>query len=146
MSDVRLIQTTEGDQGTPAAGLSLAGYSAFGNSEIMQGGVVALTQSLISNLLTDPGSAATTPNRGGGLLSILRKYRTFDADLAGLVTDRIRAVQTAMKEEQKRLNLPRSERLDRIEIVRVVQGDQPNEIIIDLRVYAQSGDMQRVQL
>jgi hypothetical protein len=45
-----------------------------------------------------------------------------------------------MKEEQERRSMSPEEKLDRVEILRVDQGSRPDEIDIQLALYAESGD------
>jgi hypothetical protein len=137
--DIRILTLTEHSR-ADAPNFPVGSYDIDGHRYAMGEGLVPLVQAFLTNLLSDEGSATLTPERGGGLMNLLGKYREFSSSLRAEVANRVRQVEREMKEEQERRSMSPEEKLDRVEILRVDQGSRPDEIDIQLALYAESGD------
>lgn len=143
--DIRVLRLTEiNDPGAPD--LPISSYDIGSHKYVMGENTIPLVQAFLTNLITDEGSDAIEEDRGGGLLALVGQYRRFDTSLQSEITSRVRRVENRMLEEQEERTMAPKERLDHVDILRIEQGDQPDEVEIDLAIYPEEGDVLEVRL
>lgn len=118
---------------------NLAQYS-LDQSFAMGGNLVPLAQAFLSNLLVDPGSDIMKPNRGGGLMSLARRFNRVSSELEMEIRKAVARVELFMRNEQQARTMDPQERLKSAQLISVIPGDSPDEITVQILLQAESGD------
>ena len=129
MADIRLIQFDD-----------TVSYDIDNQLVTMCQGPVLLLQVVLNHLLTTPGTDLFRPDRGGGLVNMVRRLRATPRVLEDALSSAVRKVEYDILQDQAVVPFPDNERLVALRFVSATPiDDQHDRYRIELTLSVASG-------
>jgi hypothetical protein len=104
-------------------------------------GMSKLIQIVVLSLLNVPGQDVLSPDKGGGLPSLVGSNIDINdsTELYGEIAQRVRKSETEIITDQIGIDDPSSEKLSELRIIDLKQGETLDQILVRIRVINQEG-------
>ncbi|MGH7192072.1 MAG: hypothetical protein ACREJM_00895 [Candidatus Saccharimonadales bacterium] len=127
----------------------VSGAVSFGLRPKVLTGNQKLVQIVVLALLNTPGKAILNPTEGGGLLTLVGSLNVEETDSTQALAEINRAVkkvQTEIVQNQTGLDAPGEELLKELQVISLTQGDNPDDILLKIRIINEAGRITDVVL
>lgn len=138
MKDFELISLVNKEEGQNGFSIASISYDIF-KEDIYSVPVNYIAQAFITNLLMSSDPTEESNGRAGNLLMLLRRHRSYSNATAAAVSSAIRSVEQYMLQEQSSYPFQPENMLQKVDILRIEEGDSPDTIDIEIVIFAQDG-------